>query len=145
MTQTLNAMLMLFTRAFVVASMLSMALSLTIPQILAPLRNGWLVALALLANFVIVPAVVLILTSLIPMQEDQRIGISLLGTVAAMVVATGNFADRPNVLVMIVAGLLFLAIFLPTAAERGKRSAGAGSVASQAGANTKGGEQTITG
>jgi ACR3 family arsenite efflux pump ArsB len=145
MTQTLNAMLNLFTRAFVVASMLSLALSLTIPQIIAPLRDGQLVALALLANFVIIPAVVLILTSLIPVQEDLRIGISLLGTVAAMVVATGNFADRPNVLVMIVAGLLFLAIFLPTAAERGKRSAGAGSVTSQAGANTKGGEQTITG
>jgi|GEM_PF-1031903 len=144
MTQALNAMLNLFTRAFVVVSILSMALSLTIPQILAPLRNGRLVALALLANFVIVPAVVLILTRLIPMQEDLRIGISLLGT-AAMVVATGNFADQPNVLVMIVAGLLFLAIFLPTAAECGKRGAGAGSVASQAGANTKGGEQTITG
>jgi predicted Na+-dependent transporter len=72
MTQAHNALLNLFTLAFVVTSMLIMGLSLTIPQILAPLRNGRL--LALLANFMF--------TRLIPVQEDLRIGIILLGTAA---------------------------------------------------------------
>jgi BASS family bile acid:Na+ symporter len=42
---------------------------------------------------------------------------------AAMVVATGNFSDDPNVLTMIlVAALLMLVILMPTAGELGKRS-----------------------
>lgn len=40
---------------FVVSSMLAMGLGLTIGQIVTPLRNRWLVALALLANFVLMP------------------------------------------------------------------------------------------
>jgi hypothetical protein len=40
---------------FVVTSMLAMGLSLTIPQIIQPLKNVRLVILALLANFVLVP------------------------------------------------------------------------------------------
>src|SRR6266699_3839084 len=41
--------------AFVVSSMLAVGLSLTIRQIVDPLRNGKLVFLALLANFVLIP------------------------------------------------------------------------------------------
>ena len=41
--------------AFVVSSMLAVGLSLTVSQITAPLRNDKLVALALLANFVLTP------------------------------------------------------------------------------------------
>src|SRR5437016_6579417 len=41
--------------AFVVSSMLAVGLSLTIRQIVDPLRNGKLVFLALLANFVLMP------------------------------------------------------------------------------------------
>ena len=40
---------------FVVTSMLAMGLSLTVPQIMQPLRNMRLVMLALVANFVLVP------------------------------------------------------------------------------------------
>ena len=40
---------------FVLSSMLAMGLGLTFREILAPLRNGRLVILALLANFVIMP------------------------------------------------------------------------------------------
>ena len=40
---------------FVVSSTLSVGLGLTMPQIVAPLRNGRLVALSLLANFVLAP------------------------------------------------------------------------------------------
>jgi predicted Na+-dependent transporter len=42
---------------------------------------------------------------------------------AAMVVATGNFSDDPNVLTMILVGaLLMLVILMPAAGELGKRS-----------------------
>jgi predicted Na+-dependent transporter len=42
---------------FVVTSMVAMGLSLTVPQIIAPLRNVRLVILALLANFVLIPLI----------------------------------------------------------------------------------------
>src|SRR4051794_1736825 len=47
----------LFTFTFVLTSMLSMGLSLTVSQIIQPLRSTRLVIMALAANFVIVPAV----------------------------------------------------------------------------------------
>ncbi len=40
---------------FVVTSMLAMGMSLTMAQIIQPLKNARLVILALLANFVLVP------------------------------------------------------------------------------------------
>ena len=72
----------LFTLAFVVTSMLGMGLSLTVSQILQPLRNTRLVALSLAVNFVVVPAVTLALSSIIPLDQDVRIGILLIGTAA---------------------------------------------------------------
>jgi BASS family bile acid:Na+ symporter len=49
---------------------------------------------------------------------------------AALVVGAQNFSDSPDVLVMvIVAGLIGLALLLPTAAELGKRAAPEGSAA----------------
>jgi BASS family bile acid:Na+ symporter len=42
---------------------------------------------------------------------------------AAFIIAAGNFADQPNVLVYLAAaGLVGMVIILPTAAEFGKRS-----------------------
>ena len=51
---TVIAKLSAFT--FIITSMLAMGLSLTIKQIIDPLRNVRVVSLALLANFVLVPA-----------------------------------------------------------------------------------------
>ena len=48
------AQLSIFT--FILTSMLAMGLSLTVKQIIDPLRNIRVVLLALLANFVLVPA-----------------------------------------------------------------------------------------
>lgn len=72
----------LFTFAFVVSSMLAMGLSLTVGQIAEPLRNLRLVLFALAANFVIVPATAFVLGQVIPMDEQLRIGLILLGTAA---------------------------------------------------------------
>ncbi len=58
----------LSTLVFVVSSMLSLGLSLTLPQILNPLRNGGFVLRILLANFVVVPLVAYLLKTVIPLD-----------------------------------------------------------------------------
>ena len=64
---------------FVVSSTLSVGLGLTVPQIAAPLRNGRLVALSLLANFVLVPIVAIGLTRLLGLDEPLGVGLLLVG------------------------------------------------------------------
>jgi BASS family bile acid:Na+ symporter len=54
---------------FIVAGMAAMGLSLTVPRIIEPLRDGRMVALLLLANFVAVPAVAIVATRVLPMDE----------------------------------------------------------------------------
>jgi predicted Na+-dependent transporter len=72
----------LFTLAFVVTSMLSMGLSLTVSEIFQPLRNTRIVIMALVANFVLVPALAFALSRIIPLEEDVQIGLLLVGTAA---------------------------------------------------------------
>jgi len=68
--------------AFVVSSMLAVGVSLTVGQIMAPLRNGKLVSLALLANFVLMPLSALVITRLLRLHEPLGIALLLLGTAA---------------------------------------------------------------
>ena len=82
MTETLNVIAQLSGLVFVVGSMLAMGLSLTVAQIIQPLKNTRLVILALVANFILVPALVIAITALIPVSEGQRIGLILLATAA---------------------------------------------------------------
>lgn len=65
--------------AFVVSSTLAVGLALTVPQILAPLRNLRLVALSLLANFVLAPVVAIGLGRLLGLDEPLQIGLLLVG------------------------------------------------------------------
>jgi bile acid:Na+ symporter, BASS family len=67
---------------FVVSSTLGVGLRLTISQILTPLRNGRLVALALLANFVLSPLVAIAIASVLRLDEPLRIGLLLCGVAA---------------------------------------------------------------
>lgn len=66
--------------AFVLSSMLSMGLSLTVAQILAPLRNYKLIVIALLANFVLMPLAAFFITRLLHLDEPLGIALFLLGT-----------------------------------------------------------------
>ena len=68
--------------AFVVSSMLAVGVSLTVRQIIAPLRNGKLVSLALLANFVLMPLGALLIARLLRLDEPLGIALLLLGTAA---------------------------------------------------------------
>lgn len=67
---------------FIVTSMLAMGMSLTVPQIITPLKNVRLVALALLANFVLVPLLAYVITRVIPLDQSLQIGLIVLATAA---------------------------------------------------------------
>jgi BASS family bile acid:Na+ symporter len=67
---------------FVVSSTLAVGLGLTVQQILAPLRNGRLVVLALLANFVLAPLVAIALARVLGLEEPLGVGLLLVGVAA---------------------------------------------------------------
>lgn len=67
---------------FIVSSMLAVGLSLTVQQILAPLRKGRLVVLALLANFVLMPLAAYVIGRLLHLDQPLGVALLLLGTAA---------------------------------------------------------------
>ena len=67
--QFFSAIAALAGLTFVVASMLGTGLSLTVAQILQPLKNARLVILALLANFVLVPLLAFVITRVLPLDR----------------------------------------------------------------------------
>ena len=67
---------------FVLSSMLAMGLGLTIGQIIAPLRNLRLVAMSLLANFILIPVIAVALSKVLRLDESFGVGLLLLGTAA---------------------------------------------------------------
>jgi len=64
---------------FVISSTLSVGLGLTVPQIVAPLRNGRLVVLSLMTNFVLAPVAAIALARLLGLDEPLAIGLLLVG------------------------------------------------------------------
>lgn len=106
---------------FVVSSMLAMGLSLTMPQIIRPLRNARLVILALLANFVLVPLLAYGILLLIPLEQSLQIGLVVLATAAGAPflpklaeVAKGEVAFSVGLMVLLmVVTIVYLPIVLP--------------------------------
>jgi BASS family bile acid:Na+ symporter len=82
MAVILESLATLSVLVFVVTSMLAMGLSLTVGQILEPLRNGRLVAKALVANFVLVPVLAYVILLVVPLTDAQSVGLVLLATAA---------------------------------------------------------------
>ena len=106
---------------FVISSMLAMGSSLTIAQIVEPLRDVRLVVLALLANFVAMPGAALVLARALSLDEQFAVGLLVLGCTAGAPflpklaeLAKGNiaFAVGAMVLLMVVT-VVFLPIVLP--------------------------------
>jgi BASS family bile acid:Na+ symporter len=64
--------------AFLLTSMLEVGLSLTVKQILAPLKNARLIILSLLGNFIVVPLLALGLAKAVRLEEPFAIGLMLL-------------------------------------------------------------------
>jgi BASS family bile acid:Na+ symporter len=106
---------------FVVSSMLAMGLSLTIPQIIEPLKNIRLVILALLANFVLVPLLAYGILQLIPLEQSLQIGLIVLATAAGapflpklVQVAKGDIAFGVGLMVLLmVVTIIYMPLALP--------------------------------
>src|SRR5512145_1857957 len=84
---------------FVVSSMLAVGLSLTVGQILVPLRNARLVILSLVANFVLMPLAALLIARVLRLEQPLAVALLLLGAAAGAPflpklagVAKGNLA-----------------------------------------------------
>ena len=121
LNQLLLLIMNLSTLVFVVTSMLAMGLSLTVAQIMAPLRNTRLVLLALLANFVLVPLMAYLISLVIPLSDGLRVGLILAATAAGAPflpklagIARGNTAFSVGLMVLLmVVTVLYMPIVLP--------------------------------
>jgi len=94
---------------FVVSSMLAVGLSLTISQILAPLRNGKLVFLALLVNFALMPIAAFTLAKLLRLDQPLGVALLLLGAAAGApflpklaAIAKGDLAFGVGLMVLLM-------------------------------------------
>jgi BASS family bile acid:Na+ symporter len=107
--------------SFVVSSMLAMGAGLTVAQIVEPLRNARLVALALLANFVLMPLGAFALAKVLRLDEPLGVGLLLLGCAAGAPflpklaeLAKGNLALAVGAMVLLmVVTVGYLPVILP--------------------------------
>ncbi len=106
---------------FVVSSMLSMGLGLTVAQIIAPLKNVRLVALSLAVNFVVMPLVAVALGKVLRLDESFGVGLLILGAAAGAPflpvlakLANGNLAFAVGLMVLLmVLTVGYLPVALP--------------------------------
>lgn len=109
------------TLVFVLASTFSTGLSLTFQQILDPLHNIKLVLLALVANFILVPAFALVLLYVFSLPRSLAIGLFILGTVAGSPfvlkltqAARGDVALAAGLMILLmVVTVIYLPVVLP--------------------------------
>lgn len=110
---------------FVVSSMLAVGLSLTIGQIMEPLRNGKLVFVALLANFVLMPLGALAIARVLRLDQPLGIALLLLGAAAGAPflpklagIAKGNLAFAVGLMVLLmVLTVAYMPLVLPLLLE----------------------------
>ena len=121
MSDVLGVIVQLSALVFVVSSMLAMGLSLTVPEIIAPLKNVRLVILALVINFVAVPFVAWAIQAIMDLDQDIYTGLLLLATAAGAPflpklaqIAKGNAAFSVGLMVMLmVVTIIYMPIVLP--------------------------------
>ncbi|HEX2992648.1 MAG TPA: bile acid:sodium symporter [Anaerolineales bacterium] len=121
MSELISTLANLFTTAFVVTSMFSFGLRLTLSEIIEPLRDVRLLLMTLAANFVIVPLVAVLLANLIGLGEDLRIGLILISIVAGAPLvpklAQIAKADIPfavaSTALLVVATVIYLPLVFP--------------------------------
>ena len=121
MNEILTAIAQLAVLVFVIGSMFSLGLSLTMQQIIEPLKNARRVILALVANFVLVPILAFAISYLFRLDEPLRTGLILLSTAAGapflpklVSVAKGSVAFSVGLMVLLmVITIVYLPIVLP--------------------------------
>ena len=121
MAESLDVAAKVAVLVFVVTCMAGAGLGLAVRDLAAPLRNARLVALSLVANFAIAPAVAVALTRLLPISEGHAIGLLLLGCAAGapflpklVATAKGDAAFGIGLMLLLMAGsVAFLPFALP--------------------------------
>lgn len=121
MTDLLNTLYNLMGLVFVLGTIISMGLSLTIAQITGPLRNGRFVIIALLVNFIVPPILALVLIQLFSLDEPLAVGLLLVSLAAGApglpktaVFAKVDTAVATGLMVfLVVATIIILPIALP--------------------------------
>jgi len=119
--EILNAILQISVLVFVVSSMLAMGLSLTVSQIIAPLRNARLVVVALVLNFIAVPLIAVGIDALLSLDDGLYIGLILIATAAGAPflpklgeAAKGNVAFSVGLMVLLmVVTVAYMPIVVP--------------------------------
>lgn len=82
MTDVLATLAQVAVLVFVLTSMTALGLSLTLAQVVAPLRDVRLVVLGLVTSFVVAPAAAWGIAALFGLSDDQSLGLLLLGVAA---------------------------------------------------------------
>jgi len=121
MSEILAVIMNLSVLVFVIAGMLAMGLSLTIQQIIEPLRNARLVVLALVANFVLVPILAYLIQRVIPMDSGAAVGLIIISTAAGAPflpklsqAAKGNMAFSVGLMTLLmVVTIIYIPLVLP--------------------------------
>ena len=121
MSEVITVIAQISALTFILTSMLAMGLSLTVKQIMDPLRNMSVVLLALLANFVLVPALAYLITVVISLDDGLATGLIIAGTAAGapflpklVQVAKGNAAFSVGLMTLLmVVTVIYLPIVLP--------------------------------
>jgi len=105
--------------AFVVSSMLSAGLTLSIQSLQAQFKSARLVVAALAANFVLVPLSAYVITRAFPVQQNAAIALLLLGTAAGAPLlpklvefARGNLALAVGLMALLMSGTIITMPFV---------------------------------
>lgn len=121
MSEVIGSINSAFTLAFVVTGMFGLGLALTVRELLAPLRAVRLVAAVVAINFVLLPVIAWLLTRVLPLADDLKVGLILMSTVAGAplaIKATQIAQGDPSlagslVTLQVVATVLYLPVALP--------------------------------
>ena len=119
--ELLNTLYNLMGLVFVLGTIISMGLSLTIAQITGPLRNLRFVIIALVANFVIPPIAALLLIWIFSLDESLATGLLLVALAAgapslpktAVFAKVDTAAATGLMVLLVVATIIILPITLP--------------------------------
>lgn len=119
--ELLNTLYNLMSLVFVLGTMASMGLSLTMPEITGPLRNVRFVVVALLANFVIPPLLAVIFIRVFSLDESLAVGLMLVSLAAgapglpktAVFAKIDTAAATGLMVLLVVVTIIVLPIALP--------------------------------
>ncbi len=121
MSEIIGSLNRAFTLAFVITSMFGLGLGATVHDLLAPLRRVRLVLIALAISFVLLPGLAWLLTRVLALAVDLKIGLVLMSTVAgaplaikATQLARGDALSAGSlVTLLVITTVIYLPFALP--------------------------------